>query len=425
MMAQPKTNSPYSRFGFGDPFNQNFTLLNGMADISTAFYDYYTLNPQNPASLGHLQFTSFEAGLNARRSTLKSNSASETIWSGNLSHLALGFPIINPLNKLLDREQTKLNWGMSFALVPYTTVGYNVEAETVITGVDTVSFQYQGEGGSYRFIWGNGVKFNNFSAGINLGYLFGNSINERFVTFRNLESSYQDILNDDISVSGFSWKLGLQYKYDFKEKDEEGNMVPSGKYISFGLTGNSANNFTTTSNSLYQRLNISYSDVDTISSTTDLKGNGKLPSEFSIGVMAGKINKWRAGLDFSTTLWSNYKNDADPESLQDSYRIAIGGEITPDFISYNNYFERIRYRVGLFYANDPRIDVFNEQLTNYGITIGFGLPIILPRQEQSFLNIAFELGQFGSKDSLRETYGRVSVGFTLNDNKWFLKRKFN
>jgi len=423
--AQPKSNSPYSRLGFGDPFNQNFTLLNGMGDISSAFQDYYTLNLVNPASLGSLQFTSFEVGVNARLSSLEGDAGTEKIWSGNLSHLALGFPIINPLNKLLDREKSPFSWGMSFALLPYTTVGYNVENSGPINGVDTVSFSYQGSGGSSRFVWGNGFKFDNFSAGINIGYLFGKTVNERFVTFDNLEASYQDILNDDISVSGFIWNLGLQYKYQFMEKNKEGEMVPSGKYITVGLNGNSTNSFNTTSTSLYQRLNVSYSDIDTIQSVEGLSGKGKLPSEIAIGVMAGNLNKWRAGVNFTTTAWSKYENDAKPDALQDAFRFSIGGEFTPDFISYNNYFERVRYRLGVFYANDPRVDAFNEQLTNYGITIGFGLPIILPRQEQSFLNIAFELGQFGSKNSLRETYGRVSVGFTLNDNKWFLKRKFN
>ena len=103
--------------------------------------------------------------------------------------------------------------------------------------------------------------------------------------------------------------------------------------------------------------------------------------------------------------------------------MAFGAEYIPDIISYNNYFKRIRYRIGGFYGTDPRSS--GEQLTGYGITFGMGLPIILPQQQKSFLNIALEAGQQGSQAYLRETYLRATIGFTLNDDSWFFKRKFN
>lgn len=425
LLAQPKYNSPYSRLGFGDPFNQNFTQLNGMGNVAAAFHDFYTLNTLNPASYGHLQFTSFEVGVNARYSSYNSSTGNEGIWSGNLSHLALGFPIKNPLNDILDRKKSKFNWGMAFALIPYTTVGYNVETRGPVMGVDTVSFGFEGSGGSYRILWGNGFKIKKFSFGVNMGFLFGNSTNERTVTFDNLETSYRDILIDEISVNGFVWNAGIQYDYRFMEKGADGTETFTGKFITVGLYGNSPNSFTTNASSLDRRISFEFNDIDTIRNVEEVIGNGRLPSELAIGVMGGKVNKWRAGIDFSLSNWSQYENDAKPESLQNSWRLAIGGEITPNFISYNNYFERVRYRAGIFFGNDPREDSFNEQLTNYGITVGFGLPIILPRQQKSFFNVAFEVGRFGSAESLRETYGRITLGFTLNDDKWFFKRKFN
>ena len=59
------------------------------------------------------------------------------------------------------------------------------------------------------------------------------------------------------------------------------------------------------------------------------------------------------------------------------------------------------------------------------MTLGFGLPVVLPRQQLSFINFAVEAGQFGLADQLRENYVKIQVGFTLNDNTWFFKRKFN
>jgi tetrahydromethanopterin S-methyltransferase subunit F len=108
----------------------------------------------------------------------------------------------------------------------------------------------------------------------------------------------------------------------------------------------------------------------------------------------------------------------------DSWRLSIGGEFIPDIISYNNYFERIRYRAGFFTGTDPR-SVQGQQLNFTGLTLGLGLPIIMPRQMVSFVDIGFEFGQYGVKNILTEKYFNFTLGLTLNDNSWFFKRKFN
>jgi len=63
-------------------------------------------------------------------------------------------------------------------------------------------------------------------------------------------------------------------------------------------------------------------------------------------------------------------------------------------------------------------------LQNYGLTAGFGLPIVLPRGVPSFVNIGFEVGQHGHPDLIQETYFGTSLSFTLNDNSWFYKQKY-
>jgi hypothetical protein len=78
----------------------------------------------------------------------------------------------------------------------------------------------------------------------------------------------------------------------------------------------------------------------------------------------------------------------------------------------------------LFYGTDPRT-VNGQQLTEYGLTFGMGLPLVRPRQQTSYIDLAFEVGQFGLSEAIRETYLQMTVGFTLNDNTWFFKRKFN
>lgn len=84
----------------------------------------------------------------------------------------------------------------------------------------------------------------------------------------------------------------------------------------------------------------------------------------------------------------------------------------------------MRYRLGFYYGTDPR-SIGTEQVTRYALTLGTGFPIVLPRQQVSFMNTALEIGRFGVPDVLQETFVKLSVGFTLNDNSWFFKRKFN
>jgi hypothetical protein len=136
--------------------------------------------------------------------------------------------------------------------------------------------------------------------------------------------------------------------------------------------------------------------------------------------MYQKLGKFRIGGEYQFQGWSSYENEAKPETLLDSRRIAFGGEYIPDISSYNNYLKRIRYRAGFYHRTDPRL----KDLAQYAVTFGFGLPVILPRQQTSFVNVAFEFGQYNTSDAIKETFVKIALGFTLNDSSWFFKRRF-
>lgn len=85
--------------------------------------------------------------------------------------------------------------------------------------------------------------------------------------------------------------------------------------------------------------------------------------------------------------------------------------------------KRVRYRAGAYYRQDPR-EINGKNLDDIGVTLGFGFPLILPRQQTSFVNAAFEIGKIGTDSPIEETYYKLTVGFTLNDNTWFYKRRF-
>lgn len=424
---RPKDNSPYSRFGLGDPLNQFFAAPTGMAGLSAAFNDPFHLNFQNPASFAHLQATAFELGMYAKYSNLKDQNTTEGVWSGNLNYLALGFPLVNKVNEALDRKRAPWQFGMGIGLIPYSLVGYDIEVQLADSEVGTTTNSLKGNGGTYRVMWSNAVRRKGLAVGVNLGYHFGKLVNSRRVGFDSLSFAYTTEFQDDISVGGLVWNVGLQYTHDFKTINDEGELVPSGKRLIFGMYGNPSSGLNTHSSQFYFRDNRAYPDLDTIVFSQDLLQEATLPPEFSIGLMYERINKIKLGVEYKTAQWSKYQNEAKPDNgneLMDSWRIAAGLEFIPDIISYNNYFRRMRYRFGAFYQTDPR-NLSGDQLNAYGLSIGFGFPLIMPRQQTSFINFAVEGGRFGLSDGLHETFIRMTLGFTLNDNSWFFKRKFN
>ena len=328
----------------------------------------------------------------------------------------------------LDRDESPWDFGMNFALLPYTQVEYDITVQEEDEGYILATNRLKGDGGTYRLQWSNGVKYKGFSAGASLQYNFGNMINNRRVEFDSLQHSFDTEFLDETRVSGISWNFGLMFTHDFKEKNDKGDLVPSGKRLIFGMQGHSANGINTKSSNLYTRSNFtSYSPnpvIDTLSNVADLKQKLTLPAEFTFGVTYEEINKLKLGVEYGLGQWSQYENPAKPENLLNSGRFAVGLEYLPDATSYNSYTKKMYYRAGFFTGTDPRA-IDGEQLKQTGISIGVGFPIFMPRQQLSFFDLSLELGRIGVKDVIRENYAKLTFGFTLNDNTWFFKRKFN
>lgn len=411
-----KINSPLSRFGIGDPVQQYFNHSAAMGGLSAGWQDPYRLNLQNPASLASLRWTAFEGGIYAKKSTYTSAEATDQTWGGNLQYLALGFPLRNALNQALDRESNEWNAGMSFALVPYSQVGYDIQLVDVQTpGVAQSTNTLKGAGGLTRFRWGTGFRYKQLSVGIDAGFVFGKIINSRLVVFDSLLAAFDTEFRDDLSIKATIWTGGAQYAFEFKHLDKKGNSVPSGKRVVLGVTLTNEASFKSTGTQFIRRLLSSVSD--TIVFDDAIQGTGVLPAAFSVGIHYQNLNKLNIGLEYGVSTWGNYENSLKQEKipLKNSYYIALGGEYIPKHNSYNRYWERIRYRAGFRYATDPR-SLNLIQVEDYSFSLGFGLPVIMPRQQISFVNTSIELGRTGVTGVLEENYVRLNFGFTLNDN---------
>ncbi|MBL7814894.1 MAG: hypothetical protein JNL70_07785 [Saprospiraceae bacterium] len=421
---QPKENSLLSRYGIGNINPQYFASNSGMGGMTAAYRDKFHFNPFNPASLPSLRTTAYEVGLFAKNTNVKNNGNNNSNWSGNLNNLALAFPTYSVINEVLDRKPRVFRWGMGLSLMPYSSVGYNINTITKAQNPNdssNITNYFVGSGGTYRLMLGNGFSFKGFSFGANIGYVFGkvNTIRQS-VLGDKLAIGYANYFDDNFTMNGFSWNAGIQYDITL---DPKKNPTDKGdrKHIVIGAYGNPSTTFSTKSSQDYKRV---YNFLtDSITSFSDKKGSGVLPTEYTTGIMYENGLLFKGGIEYKISKWSEYKNDAKPETLLDANQLSIGAEFILDKNKLKSEEEKIRWRVGFHTGKDPR-SLGGEQVSNTAGSVGMCLPLRVGRGQQiSYMNVGLEYGQLKTK-IVSEDYFRINLGFTLNDNTWFLKRKF-
>ena len=435
LYSQSADNSPYSRFGFGNIVNSQKVSSVGMGRLSSVYGDGYNTNFDNPATLTSLINATYEGGIYAKYTQIEQQTSSQTQWSGNMSYLSISFPLKNQISESLQKKPSKFKWVMGFNLSPYSTNNYNLQETRNVDSIGEVQTLYNGTGGSYKMVWGNAVKYKNLSVGLNIGWLFGKSSYGRQILFNDLAYSYSDVFTDDYSIRGFSWKAGATYRFDLSQTNDKKEAKYPGRNLLIGVSGNSAQSFNTTQSFLYRRVRTGIqspdgSTIDTfkISPAEGVKGKGKLPSELNVGVLYTHSPKLKIGVDYSFSDWSKYENDAKPSEqilkLDKQYKIAAGIEYSPNPDDYKYYFKRIRYRLGAYYQQDPRL-INGSELTETGVSFGMGMPIRLPRQQIAFVHWALEAGKFGNVNVINEKYLRLHFAFNFSDTSWFYKRKYD
>ncbi|RFS22414.1 hypothetical protein DVR12_11420 [Chitinophaga silvatica] len=405
-------NSPYSRYGLGDLNNNQNAVNRGMGGISQGYNDAQAVNFINPASYHNLMLTTLDIGVEGGARAINQNGAKFTSGFGTLSYLQLGVPVI------------RNRWGLNFGLRPVTRVSYNIQQGATGTYFDTLklplSNRYEGSGGLYQFYVGTGVRIGNFSIGANLGYLFGNvEANTRLIfPTSDIYASHQMLRT---TYSSFFYKVGVQYRAKLN-KDMD---------LTFGATGSLKQDMTARQEVLqetmiYDATSDNFITQDTVNYSKGAIGTVVYPAEFGAGFVLRKYDKWQVGADFTSSQWDQYRSFDKPDSVQNSWKLAVGGQFVPNLNALSGYWNRVAYRLGGYYG----LDYFRfngKNMPIIGFTVGAGLPVRrLPYSNQySMINVAFEVAHRGNNETiLKETVYRATIGFTLSD-KWFIKRKYD
>lgn len=423
--AQPKDNSPFTQFGIGDLSDTSLPSSHGMGGLGAVYHDFFEANLDNPASLGFLQYTTFQIGFFAKRSGYTRINDKQTVWNGNLDHISLNIPLINPLNEALERRETDFSWGTSFSIRPYSQIGYHIRLQDSIAPIGRIQRDFKGTGGIYQVNWGNGWKYKNLSAGLNLTYMYGKEAKDELISFEDLENPYRDIFTSTHAYKGFQYRFGLQYEQPLDLKKARANNDNPSRLLSAGLFFGGQTTLTTKSDITKLGFNSVTHDVDTAFISLDAPGEAVLPGTWGFGLMYRHAGKFRVGVDYEGAAWSDYRNvnQTPAETLKDSKRFAAGVAWIPDANSITSYFKRVEYRAGFYALQDPRV-IEGEQVKEFAVTVGGAFPLIVQR------NIAwFQLGlDFGKRtggDRLSDNFMRGKVAIVFNDNAWFIRSKYH
>lgn len=400
--AQQGTSSPYSFYGIGDVKFKGTAENRAMGGL-TIYSDSIHLNFQNPASYSNLKLTTFSLGGTYLTTDLSTNNQSEKARRTAVDYLAVGLP----LGK----------FGVGFGLMPYSSVGYNIQSNIAATATNPEEIkQYSGTGGINKVFIGVGYALTKkLSVGVDYSYNFGKI---QTYSFRFIEGIQYGTREKNLSdITGGTLTAGLNFNTPINKKLNGFASVtysPDSKLSSL----NSRNIATIQYSSSGAEILVEPLDVDVANT------NLTIPSKLAVGFGLGQNKKWMLGTEITfqkSSSMGNRFNDINNVNYENSTRFALGGFYIPNYNTFSKYYEKIIYRGGVRYENTGLI-INNTSVKDYAVTAGIGLPLI---GVFSNINVGLEYGQRGttSANLVQENYTNISIGFSLND-KWFQKRRF-
>ena len=401
-IAQNNTNSPYTRYGYGDLSDQSFGNSKAMGGIAFGLRDGAQINPLNPASytaIDSLTFL-FEGGVSLQNMNVSGGGVKLNAKNSSFDYLAMQF-----------RLHPRI--AMSVGLLPFSNVGYSVSDSKTENGVGQTR-SFTGDGGLHQLYGGIGVKvLKNLSLGVNASYFWGDITRSRTIIYPGTSESYSYIQQIGVSVSDYKLDFGAQYTQELSKK----HSVTIGAVFS-----------------PKHKLNNDYT-ITTQASTTnsnDLDATLELPNMFGVGFTYNYDKRLTLGVDYSLQQWSKAKfgvataDDATRTEFEETYaycdrhKISVGAEYIPNLIG-RSYLSHIKYRLGAYYTT-PYYKIDGKKAAReYGVTAGFGLPV--PRS-RSILSISGQFVRVSGQETnfVNENIFRVSIGLTFNE-RWFFKRR--
>ncbi len=415
LQAQEGTASPYSFYGIGSLKFKGTVENRSMGGLSI-YIDSVHVNLQNPAGYAGNNLKAFNnetrpvrftVGGNYNAVNLKTGSGTGETSTTTFDYLALTIPAGK--------------FGFGFGLLPYSSVGYRLDATD---GADVLQARYRGEGGLNKVFAGLGYQITkDLSVGIDAGYNFG-SIQNTSIAFLYDEgevTQYHTRETNRSDLSGLSFNIGVSYKTMLNKKLQ---LVSGFTYApESNIKSNNKRSYSAIAFDPFsgQELvfNTIVAELGSLEST-----NLTLPSKVSFGAGIGQPEKWFVGAESTFQSYSRFDNpivSIQNAKFVDATAFSFGGFYIPDYNSFSSYWKRVTYRAGFRFENTG-IEINNQTINEVGVSLGLGLPVGMVF---SSANIGFEIGKRGTTRAnlVQENFVNLQLSLSLND-RWFQKRKY-
>lgn len=409
------SNSPYSRYGWGNLADDASGFNKAMAGAGIALRKGDIVNQQNPAAYSEIDSLTFlfDAGISLQNCMLKAGGKTINAKNSTLDYLETGFRLGRGL-------------GFSLGLRQFSNVGYDFSSEGSLDDIDgfgskTTTASYNGEGGLHKLYAGIGWRpIKPLSIGMNANYIWGDYTHSSSVTYSdNSILTLRRIYKADLSA--FTFDFGVQYEQQVTKKDR----------VTIGATYGIHNRI----NQRATFINMQSGTSAIMADTTNVHNAFQLPTTIGVGLSWNHANQWTVALDYTMQKWSKcrfpelvskgatsvYKVGWD--SFKDRHKFAAGVEYIPNPRG-NKVKHHICYRAGASYTTPYTKINGDNGPTNYLVTLGVGLPIVNQYSNRSVVNIAAQYEHSDAKalNAIKEDYFRLCLGITFNAN-WFSKWK--
>ncbi len=390
--AQNNTNSPYTRYGYGDLSDQSFGNSKAMGGIGYGLRDGLQINPLNPASytaVDSLTFL-FDGGVSLQNSNIDDGTTRLNAKNSSFDYVAMQFRLHKGV-------------GVTAGLLPFSNVGYSVTQSVEASGSTAQNTKtFAGSGGLHQLFIGLGVSpVKNLSVGVNASYFWGEINRAAGIYYPSNSSSNSFTEETHLEVRDYKLDFGAQYTYNFGKK----HAATLGVVFSPKRSLN---------NEAYIR---------TVASTTvknDTVVSCGLPTTFGAGLVYIYDKKLTVGLDYTLEKWGDVTYMNQENAFCDRHKMSLGAEYYPNKMS-RSYFAHVKYRVGAHYST-PYYKIDGERASKeYGVSAGLGLPLPRTRSLVS-LTAQYIRVEGQTANLLNENILRLSIGITFNEG-WFRKWK--
>jgi hypothetical protein len=394
--AQNNTISPYSKLGLGEFESIGFGRNAAMGNTGIALRSAGHINILNPASYTEIDSTMvmFDMGVHGERTQLNNGYQSGAKNNANLSYLSLGFAVNSRL-------------AMAGGIIPYTSVGYDIEFESDINGLPSkYHTKMSGSGGLTCMYGGIAYRpFKNTSFGFNAELLFGPK--EESVQYYISKSDdftvYEDKMN---SYSGFKVDLGFQQVFKLSDK----------QVVVLGLTANTPgvlqNRYDYTAVKIYSGLGT----VDTLKYEDNQLQSITLPTNYAVGLAYHLKDRLVLTGDVHYNPFSQMHVSDEFARLVDNYVLNFGAEYRPK--TFGARYE-LAYRAGAGFESGY-YQINDQTLKKFSTTAGVGFRI---RSLRFNVYGAYQWQGTFKSQLIQESNYRVGINISFIDY-WFQQRKF-